>query len=71
MKGIHPERTITNVHCTSCGNAFATRSSANELVRRRLLELPSRVHGRRRAKSCAALASSASSAGARGRAAAA
>ena len=32
MKGIHPERTITNVHCTSCGNVFATRSSPNELV---------------------------------------
>jgi len=32
MKGIHPERTNTNVHCTSCGNVFATRSSANELV---------------------------------------
>jgi large subunit ribosomal protein L31 len=32
MKGIHPERTITNVHCTSCGNVFATRSSVNELV---------------------------------------
>ena len=32
MKGIHPERTNTNVHCTSCGNVFATRSSLNELV---------------------------------------
>ena len=32
MKGIHPERTNTNVHCTSCGNGFATRSSVNELV---------------------------------------
>ena len=32
MKGIHPERTITNVHCTSCGNVFATRSAASELV---------------------------------------
>ena len=32
MKGIHPERTITNVHCTSCGTVFALRSSANELV---------------------------------------
>jgi len=32
MKGNHPERTNTNVHCTSCGNVFATRSSANELV---------------------------------------
>jgi len=32
MKGIHPERTNANVHCTSCGNVFATRSSTNELV---------------------------------------
>jgi large subunit ribosomal protein L31 len=32
MKGIHPERSITNVHCTSCGNAFVARSSANALV---------------------------------------
>ena len=32
MKGIHPERTITNVHCTSCGSVFATRSSTTELV---------------------------------------
>jgi large subunit ribosomal protein L31 len=32
MKGTHPERTITNVHCASCGNAFATRSSRTELV---------------------------------------
>jgi large subunit ribosomal protein L31 len=32
MKGTHPERFITNVHCTSCGNAFTTRSSRDELV---------------------------------------
>ena len=32
MKGIHPERKNTNVHCTSCGIVFATRSSADELV---------------------------------------
>ena len=32
MKGIHPERTITNVHCTSCGTDFVTSSSANEIV---------------------------------------
>jgi len=32
MKGIHPERTTTNVRCTSCGNAFTTRSSRDELV---------------------------------------
>ena len=32
MKGIHPVRTNTNVHCTSCGNVFATRSTASELV---------------------------------------
>ncbi len=32
MKGTHPERTITKVHCTSCGNAFATRSPRDELV---------------------------------------
>ncbi len=40
MKGIHPERTNTNVHCTSCGNVFATRSSANEL----LVEVCSNCH---------------------------
>ena len=32
MKGIHPDRTTTNVRCTSCGNAFTTRSSRDELV---------------------------------------
>ena len=32
MKGIHPVRTNTNVHCTSCGNVFATRSTVSELV---------------------------------------
>jgi len=32
MKGIHPERTTTNVRCTSCGNAFTTRSSMGELL---------------------------------------
>ena len=32
MKGIHPVRTNTNVHCATCGNVFVARSSANELV---------------------------------------
>ena len=32
MKGIHPERTTTNVRCTSCGNAFTTRSSMGVLL---------------------------------------
>ena len=40
MKGTHPERFITAVHCTSCGNAFTMRSSRNELV----LEVCSSCH---------------------------
>jgi large subunit ribosomal protein L31 len=32
MKGMHPERFIMNVQCTSCGNAFTTRSSRDALV---------------------------------------
>ena len=32
MKGIHPVRTNTNVHCSSCGSVFAMRSSVNELA---------------------------------------
>jgi large subunit ribosomal protein L31 len=32
VKGKHPEVVMMNVRCTSCGNAFVTRSSTSELV---------------------------------------
>ena len=32
MKLIHPELTYTTVRCSSCGNAFATRSNRPEIV---------------------------------------
>ncbi len=32
MKDKHPERVVTSVRCTTCGNEFTTRSSHVELV---------------------------------------
>ena len=32
MKHIHPELTLTTVRCSSCGNAFTTRSNRAEIV---------------------------------------
>jgi large subunit ribosomal protein L31 len=32
LKRIHPELTLTKVRCSSCGNAFATRSTRSEIV---------------------------------------
>jgi large subunit ribosomal protein L31 len=32
VKRIHPELTLTDVRCWSCGNAFATRSTRSEIV---------------------------------------
>jgi large subunit ribosomal protein L31 len=32
MKGTHPQLTMTNVRCTTCGTAFMTRSTRSELV---------------------------------------
>jgi large subunit ribosomal protein L31 len=32
LQHIHPELTFTNVRCTSCGNAFTTRSTRSEIV---------------------------------------
>ncbi|MGB2954143.1 MAG: 50S ribosomal protein L31 [Gaiellaceae bacterium] len=32
MKNIHPELTLASVRCTSCGNAFTTRSTRSEMV---------------------------------------
>ena len=32
MTGNHPDAVLTNVHCTTCGNQFTTRSARAELV---------------------------------------
>ncbi len=32
MKHVHPELTLTTVRCTSCGNAFTTRSTRSAIV---------------------------------------
>jgi large subunit ribosomal protein L31 len=32
VKVKHPERTITSVHCSTCGNEFTTRSTRSELT---------------------------------------
>jgi large subunit ribosomal protein L31 len=32
LKHVHPELTLTTVRCTSCGNAFTTRSTRSEIV---------------------------------------
>jgi large subunit ribosomal protein L31 len=32
LKQIHPELTLTTVRCTTCGAAFATRSTRADLV---------------------------------------
>jgi large subunit ribosomal protein L31 len=32
LTNIHPELTLANVRCTSCGNTFVTRSTRQEIV---------------------------------------
>jgi large subunit ribosomal protein L31 len=32
LKRIHPELMLTSVRCSSCGNAFTTRSTRSEIV---------------------------------------
>jgi len=38
--GIHPETTLAEVTCTSCGTSFVTRSSAGDLT----VEICSQCH---------------------------